>query len=100
MSSNEIGPSPTPPSALERFIEKLDLPTMIAGPAGKAISRLVAGMAEIPAAYLDSFAQAIKDKTASRTMVNSAVTEAAAKFASSDDRVIERAAHNLLAKEF
>jgi Protein of unknown function (DUF2806) len=97
--SNEIIPS-TAQTAIERFIEKLNLPEMIAGPAGKAISRLVAGVVEIPAAYLDSFAQSIKDKTAAKTQVNKEVAAAAAKLAAGDVDIVARAAHNLLAKEY
>jgi Protein of unknown function (DUF2806) len=87
-------------SALSQFVDRLNLPQMIAGPAGKAISRLIAGVVEIPAAYLDSFAQSIKDKTTARSVLNKAVVDAASKFAATDEMVIQRAAHNLLAKEF
>ncbi|MGO9237981.1 MAG: DUF2806 domain-containing protein [Methylocella sp.] len=87
-------------SPIQRFLEKINLPEMIAGPAGKAISRLVAGAVEIPAAYLEAFAQSIKDKTAAKTVVSNEVAAAAAKFAVSDTDIIARAAHNLLAKEY
>ncbi|MCK9917595.1 DUF2806 domain-containing protein, partial [Microbacteriaceae bacterium K1510] len=97
--SNDIVPS-EPSSAIERFIEKLNLPEIVAGPAGKAISRLVAGVVEIPAAYLDSFAQSIKNKTEAKTLVNKEVANAAAKLASNDTDIVARAAHNLLAKEY
>jgi hypothetical protein len=87
-------------NAVESFTEKLNLPQMIAGPAGKAISRLVAGVIEIPAAFLDSFAQSIKDKTTARSTVSNEVAKAAAKLASDDKDIVARAAHNLLAKEY
>lgn len=89
-----------PQSAIDRFIEKLNLPEMIAGPAGKAVSRLIAGVVDIPAAYLDSFTQGIKDKTVARTRVNQEVAAAAAKIAAGDEDIVARAAHNLLAKEY
>lgn len=53
---------------VQRFIEKLNLPEMVAGPAGKAISRLVAGAVEVPAAYLDQFVQAIRSKTEAKQL--------------------------------
>lgn len=87
-------------SELEQFIEKLNLPELIAGPAGRAISRLVAGVIEIPASYLDGLAQALKDKTSAKSLVSNTVAEAAAKLAVNDDAVVQRAAHNLLAKEY
>jgi hypothetical protein len=92
--------TPQPSSLIEIFIEKFNLPEMVAGPAGKAISRLIAGGADIPAAYLERFAQGIRDGTAARTKVNSEVAEAAAKFAAGDEGIVARAAHTLLAKEF
>lgn len=98
-----MGDEPAPNgqiSPLRAFTDKLNLPHLIAGPAGKAISRLIAGVIEIPAAYLDSFSQSLKDKTAARTMVNNEVAAAAAKLAASDTNIVARAAHNLLAKEY
>lgn len=92
--------TPLPEDPIDRFIEKLNLPTIIAGPAGKAISRLVAGVIDIPAAYLDSFAQSIKDKTAARSTVHQEVSVAAARLAAGDTDIVARAAHNLLAKEY
>lgn len=87
-------------SPLQRFTEQLNLPALIAGPAGKAISRLIAGVIEIPAAFLDSFAQDIKNKTKARELVNNEVGLAAARFAANDKDIVARAAHNLLAKEY
>jgi hypothetical protein len=86
-------------SGLALIIEKLNLPEMVAGPAGKAISRLIAGLVEIPAVHLNSFAQSVKDRTAAKSLVSKAVAEAAAKLAAGDDLVVHRAAHSLLAKE-
>ena len=97
--ANDITPA-NPRSAIDRFIEQLNLPEIIAGPAGKAISRLVAGVVEIPAAYLDSFAQGIKNKTTAKTLVSQEVATAAAKLAAGDVDIVARAAHNLLAKEY
>jgi hypothetical protein len=89
--SNELTPQPQPSSLLSDLLQKLNLPELIAGPAGKAISRLVAGVVEIPAAYLDSFAQSIKDKTAAKQLVSNEVAAAASKLAASDTNIVARA---------
>jgi hypothetical protein len=89
-----------PPSQLSSFFQSFNLPEFIAGPAGKAISRLIAGAVEIPAAYLDDFAQSIKSKTAAKQLVAKEVATAAAKLAANDTDIVARAAHSLLAKEY
>jgi hypothetical protein len=94
--SDELIPS-SPPSS---FFEKLNLPEIVAGPAGKAISRLIAGAVEIPAAYLDGFAQSIKSKTEAKRLVANEVATAAAKLAAGDPNIVQRAVYNLLAKEY
>jgi hypothetical protein len=99
MMSNDLVPHQQS-SPLSTFLEKLNLPEVVAGPAGKAISRLIAGVLEIPATYLDSFTQGIRDKTEAKQLVSREVATAAAKLAASDSSIIARAAHNLLAKEY
>lgn len=97
--SDDLIPRP-PLSSLDSFLAKLNLPEMIAGPAGKAISRLIAGAVEIPATYLEGFVQSIKSKTEAKQLVGKEVATAAAKLAASDTNIVARAAHNLLAKEY
>jgi hypothetical protein len=97
--SDDLVP-PTSSSALEAFVKQFNLPEIIAGPAGKAIARLVASAAEIPAAYLEDFAQSIKNRTSAKQIVSNEVAAAAAKLASNDHDIIARAAHNLIAKEY
>ncbi|UXS09214.1 DUF2806 domain-containing protein [Agrobacterium tumefaciens] len=67
------------------------LPQVIAGPAGKALSRLIAGAADIPAAWLNSKAQSIKDKTDARTTIMKAVAKASAETAVADPQLLDRA---------
>jgi hypothetical protein len=86
-------------SPLEIFLEKLNLPEMIAGPAGKAISRLVAGVVDIPAAGLERITQSIKNKTAGKKLVADKLAAAAADLVVGDAEIVERAAFSLLAKE-
>src|SRR5271165_851142 len=97
--TNDLVPSP-PSSPLEVFIKQFNLPEIIAGPAGKAIGRLVASFVEIPAAYLDDFAQGIKNRTSAKQVVNNEVAAAAARLASNGHDIVARAAHNLIAKEY
>lgn len=67
------------------------IPQIIAGPAGKAISRLIAGAANIPAAWLEQKAQRIKDETAARTTIMTAVAAASSQAAVADQALLERA---------
>ena len=97
--ANDLVPSP-PSSPLEAFIKQFNLPEVIAGPAGKAIGRLVASVVEIPAAYLDDFAHGIRNRTSAKQVVNNEVAAAAARLASNDHDIVARAAHNLIAKEY
>jgi hypothetical protein len=97
MPDDEEAPST---SLIPQILEKLNLPQIIAGPAGKAISRLIASSLDIPTAYLERLSQQIRDKTAAKQLVNKSIAEAAAKLAASDDAVVGRAAYALLAKEY
>jgi hypothetical protein len=67
------------------------LPKILLGPAGTAISRLIGNGADIPAAWLDQYAQRIKDKTAARSEVTQALATQTAKTAVTEPESIERA---------
>ena len=85
---------------LGELIANFNLPTFLAGPAGAAISRLIGGAADIPAAWLDQKAQAIKDRTKAGTELNNAVTEQAIKEVQLDPDLRRRAAESLISREF
>lgn len=87
-----------PKGGVAQVLEELNLPRLLAGPAGEALSRLVAGAADIPVEYLRRVSQGIKDTTDARTIVSKAVAEAAAALAKNDPEIVQRAAHNLLTK--
>lgn len=87
------------PSTGGGFLDELNLPKIVAGPAGEAISRLIGGAVDIPAAWLAHVAQGVKDKTEAKSVVSKAVADAAAALAKNDPEVVQRAAHSLLAKE-
>ena len=93
--ADDLVPIGEPPS----FIDKLNLPRLIAGPAGEAISRLVAGAVDIPAAWMNQFAQGIRDKTEAKTVVSARVADAAANLAVNDPEIVQRAAYTLLSRQ-
>lgn len=74
------------------------LPQVLAGPAGKAISRLVAGATNIPAAWLEQRAQRIKDQTDARTTIMKAVAKASANAAIADPALLDRALERHIAE--
>lgn len=76
------------------------LPQIIAGPAGKAISRLIGATIEIPASYVDGIAQGIKDKNAAKSLVSKALAERAATMAVEDPEIMGRAVDSLLASQY
>lgn len=76
------------------------LPQIIAGPAGKAISRLVGASIEIPAAWLEQKAQAIRDETEARSAVMKALAAKSAELGLSDHALLDRGLDNLLGKAY
>jgi Protein of unknown function (DUF2806) len=88
-----------PKNASGNLLEQFNLPKLLAGPAGEAVSRLIGGAAEIPAAWLRRVTQGIDDKTAAKSVVNKAVAKAAADLAKNDPEIVQRAVHSLLSKE-
>ena len=76
------------------------LPQFLAGPAGKAISRLIGAAADIPSAYLEGIAQGIRDQTEARQKVSELVSMQAAEIASSNPEVMNRAVHTMLNRAY
>lgn len=64
---------------------------LVSKPVADAIGRLVSGLADVPAAYLERLSQGVRDETLARSKVVAAIGEAAAKAASDDPAVIDRA---------
>lgn len=67
------------------------LPQLIAGPAGRAISRLVAGAVDIPAAWLQQKAQGIRDETSAKSKVYEALASAVAERGAAETELQARA---------
>ena len=76
------------------------LPQLLAGPAGKAISRLIGAGVEIPAAWLEGIAQGIRDKSDARSQISQVIAKQVAEMAASDPEVMERAMGNMLARSY
>lgn len=76
------------------------LPQILAGAAGKAISRLIGAGVDIPAAYLDQIAQGIRDKTDARTALSQAIAEHVKTQAVGDPDVMERAMNSMLSRSY
>jgi hypothetical protein len=75
------------------------LPKFILGPAGEALARLIAGGADIPAAWLQQKAQAIRDKTEAQSLMTKTLAGAAAELVKNDPALVQRAAEAFIAKE-
>lgn len=76
------------------------LPQLIAGPAGKAISRLVGSTVDIPVAYLEAFARDIRDRSDARSLVSRAIAEQVATSATQDPDVIDRAMRSMVNRAY
>jgi hypothetical protein len=95
-------PSPTTPGTWDKIIEAIgnaNLPKFIAGPAGEALARLIAGGADIPAAWLQQKAKAIRDKTEAQSLMTKTLAGAAAELVKTDPALVQRAAEAFIAKE-
>ncbi|WP_112944597.1 MULTISPECIES: DUF2806 domain-containing protein [unclassified Rhizobium] len=91
MSEEEPSKLPTTWTDVAKSLSEGGLPQIIAGPAGKAISRLIAGATDIPAAWLKARAEKINDETAARTTIMKAVAKASADAAIADPQLLDRA---------
>lgn len=72
-------------------IHGLPLPPVVKRSFQKAFGTLITGVIDIPAAWLESKSQLIRDETAARSFISSEAARAAAKKFSSDERLIVRA---------
>jgi hypothetical protein len=83
------------PGIWDKLLEVIgdtSLPKLIAGPAGEAISRLIAGGADIPAAWLQQKAQTIRDKPDAQSLMMRTLAGASAELVKNDPLLVQRAA--------
>ena len=85
---------------ISNWLGSVSVPKILLGPAGEAISRLVAGATDIPVAYLERFAQNIRNKTDGRKQVSGAISQKVSEMVVQDADLLERAKHNLVAREY
>lgn len=76
------------------------IPQIIAGPAGAAISRLIGGAVDIPAAWLEQKAQSIRDETQAKAKVMQALAKHSAALGLKDDALLQRGLDNLLGRAY
>lgn len=76
------------------------LPQFLAGPAGKAISRLIGAGVEIPAAYLERISQGVRDKTQARSVLTQAIADQAKQQVVDDPAIMERAMNSMLMRSY
>lgn len=72
------------------------LPQVVAGPAGKALSRLVGAAVDIPVAYLEGISGKLKDKREAERILSNAIAQNAAEIVSEDTALIQRAIYSMV----
>src|SRR3569623_126747 len=87
------------PEVASTWTDNINLPKILGGPAGEAISRLIGHAIKIPASKIQQVSQGIKDKTEARSIVSRAIANEAAKHLTNDQALVQRAADSFLAKE-
>jgi len=76
----------------------IPLPPMVKRSVWKALGTLIAGAVDVPAAWLESKAQAIRDDTTGRSLFTSEAAKSAARKFDSDEQLIERAVEHFGAR--
>jgi hypothetical protein len=86
-------------SSWSDVLQQLNIPKLIAGPAGEVISRLVGHAVDVPSEYIKNIKQGIQDRREARTEVSKALAKAVAMEVVEDRELLRRAAQSFLAKE-
>lgn len=87
---------PALPAWVAEAAKNLNLPTLLLGPAGAAISRLIGGATDIPAAWLQAKADEIKATSEAKRNVKLALAGAASAQALTDADLVDQALLSLL----
>lgn len=87
------------PSWLETIANE-GLPSVLAGPAGKAISRLIGATADIPAAWLEGVSQDIRDRTTARSMVTRRLADVVSEDVLHNEETKQRALNSMLSRAY
>ncbi|MFJ6024073.1 DUF2806 domain-containing protein [Brevundimonas sp. NPDC092305] len=78
-------------SWVEKVLAEANLPQLLLGPAGKAISQLVAGAADIPVAYFERFTHRIRSRTAAEDHVSQSLATSVGQRIGDEAELAERA---------
>lgn len=84
---------------IAKYLAENGLPAVIAGPAGVAISRLIGGAADIPAAWLEQKAQRIRSRTLAEGTIANEIAKAASQRAVCDNDLLDRAVNQWTGSE-
>jgi Protein of unknown function (DUF2806) len=83
-------------SVVAQIFRNLNLPQLLAGRLGKALSGLFGNALDIPTAYIKRVSQGIDDKTKAKSLVSHEIAKAVADKASRDPELVERALASML----
>lgn len=97
--SNDLVPAESDVPPTGSWLDHLNVPAVLLGPAGKAISRLIGELVDIPSAKIQQISQDIKNKTEAKKVMTQAVAQAAAQQVIADPELVKRAANSFLSKE-
>lgn len=102
MSEQQSAGANLPKTWSETFssIAEGGIPQILAGPAGKAISRLIGAGVEIPAAWLEQKAQSIRDETEARSKMMQTLAEKSTELGLQDPKLLERGLNSLLGRAY
>ncbi len=92
-------PVPVEPSAGASIIASLNLPQLLAGEAGKAFSRLLGGILDIPAAWLERPAAVLRAKTSAQVDLIKSSSRVIEERLQTDEQLFLIAAANFFPKE-
>ncbi len=79
-------------------IDSIPLPPVVKKSFLKALSTLITGVVDVPAAWLESKSQAIRDDTTGRSLFMTEAAKAAAKKSSSDEQLVQRSVEHFGAR--
>ena len=86
-------------NSLPGWVDHLSLPSVVAGPAGRALSRLIGAAAEVPAAYLEGYAQSVRADFEARAHLKRSMSEAAVQKYTADPEILDRFGRRWLSDE-
>lgn len=87
--------TPSVQDSVQNFLSEFNVPKLLLGRAGDAISRLIGAGVDIPVAHLEQYSQRVRDKTSGNTTISQALAAKVAERAVDDPKLVERAMTSL-----